>query len=74
MNSGDSGNTAVAKKKARGVGKLVRIDPSIVTKARVVAASRGETIGDYISNMIRANVSRDYLKEIRQLEKEGGQA
>jgi hypothetical protein len=62
----------VAKKPVRGVGKLVRIDPAIVSMAKVIATGRGINIGDYLSDILRATVSRDYVKDIKRLEKEGG--
>lgn len=69
----DSGGLIVAKKPARGDGKLVRIDPSIVSMGRVVSTARGIGLGDYLSEILRATVSRDYVKEIKRLEKEGGE-
>jgi hypothetical protein len=69
-----AGDTVVAKKKAqaRGVGRLVRVEPSIYTMAKFVAGARGIAIGDYISEISRATISRDYLGEQKRLEKEGG--
>jgi hypothetical protein len=65
----------VAKKKAqpRGSGRLVRIDPAIYSMAKFVATARGVAIGDYLSNISRSTVSRDYLKETKRLEQEGGE-
>jgi hypothetical protein len=64
----------MAKKKARGsgVGKLVRIDPAIVSMAKVVSTARGMSLADYLSDILRATVSRDYVKDVKRLEKEGG--
>jgi hypothetical protein len=63
----------VAKKKppVRGVGRLVRIDPSLWSMARVVATTRGIGLGDYISSLVRSSVSRDYVAEVKRVEKEG---
>jgi len=70
--SEQSGGVSMAKKPARGSGKLVRIDPAIVSMARVVATARGIAISDYLSDILRPTVSRDYVKDIKRLEKEGG--
>ena len=40
--------------------------------AKVIATERGIAIGDYLSDILRATVSRDYVKDIKRLEKEGG--
>jgi hypothetical protein len=68
------GTVPMAKKKARGsgVGKLVRIDPAIVSMAKVVSTARGISLADYLSDILRATVSRDYVKDVKRLEKEGG--
>jgi hypothetical protein len=66
---------AVAKKKGekpRGVGIMVRVAPDVVRMARIVAPIKGMSIGDYISEIARPTVGRDYVAEIRRLEKEGG--
>jgi hypothetical protein len=62
----------VAKKKARGVGILVRIDPDVVRMARIIAPVKGLAVGDYLSDICRPVVGRDYVNEIKRLEKEGG--
>jgi hypothetical protein len=67
------GSVAVAKKKARGVGIMVRIDPDVVRMARVIAPIKGLSMGDYLSDICRPVVSREYLAEIRRLEKQGGE-
>lgn len=73
LDRGDGG-TAVAKKKVqpRGSGRLVRIEPSIYTMAKFIAGARGIAIGDYLSEISRSTVSRDYLKETKRLEQDGG--
>jgi hypothetical protein len=70
---GVDGSVSVAKKKAqpRGSGRLVRIEPSIYTMAKGVAGARGIAIGDYLSEICRPIVSRDYLREMKRLEHEG---
>lgn len=70
------GSVAVAKKKApaRGPGRLVRIEPSIYTMAKFVATARGMAIGDYLSEISRATVSRDYLKETKRLQEDSSES
>jgi hypothetical protein len=67
------GGVAVAKKKARGVGIMVRIDPDVVRMARAIAPAKGVALGEYLSDICRPVVSREYVAEIRRLEKQGGE-
>jgi hypothetical protein len=67
----------VAKKKGRpskpsGTGRLVRIDPAIVSMAEYLARAEGTSVADYLSGLLRAPVSRAYAQTLRRLEKEGG--
>lgn len=55
--------------KPQGEGKTVRLDPSLVAKARAVANDRGQTIGDYFLDISLATVNRDYAAMLRELEK-----
>jgi predicted HicB family RNase H-like nuclease len=66
----DCGSVAVAKK-ARGVGIMVRVDPGVVRMARIVAPIKGVAVGEYISDIVRPVVKRDYLKEVGRSEAEG---
>src|SRR5262249_44740214 len=68
----DRGGVGVAKKKARGVGLHVRIDPDLVRMAKGIAPAKGQALGDYLSDLIRPPVSRDYAKEMERLKKDGG--
>jgi hypothetical protein len=69
----DSGGVVVAKKKAaRGVGLHVRIDPDLVRMAKVLAPAKGQALGDYLSDIIRPVVCREYSKVMRELERKGG--
>jgi hypothetical protein len=74
MGQNKSGGLSMAKKKARGVGMMVRIDPDIVRMARIIAPAKGVAMGDYLSDILRPTVSRDYVKEVKRLESEGGEA
>jgi hypothetical protein len=64
------GSVAVAKKKARGVGIMVRIDPDVVRMARVVSPTKGLAMGEYLSEILRPAVRRDYANEMKRLERE----
>jgi hypothetical protein len=61
-------------KKLRGEGRLVRIDPELFNKARIVALRRGSPIGEYIAGLIDVPVNRDYQRVLKELasEAEGG--
>jgi hypothetical protein len=58
--------------KAAGAGKHVRLDPSVVSMGRMVAGAKGITLTDYLSDLLRPAVSRDYVQVMKRLEKEGG--
>jgi hypothetical protein len=68
----------VAKKKAgrpkgtnnRGEGKLVRIDPEIYNKSRVIAIRSGIKLGDYLSGLLEDRVERDYMLVLGELNAE----
>lgn len=55
--------------KPSGEGKMVRLDPSLVAKARAVANHRGETIGEYLLSFALPVVNKDYAAVLRELEK-----
>jgi hypothetical protein len=61
----------MAKKASKGNGIMVRIDPDVVRMARIVAPIKGQGVGHYISEIVRPAVGRDYLKQVKRLEKEG---
>jgi hypothetical protein len=72
MATRNSGGAGVAKKKAKGNGIMVRVDPDVVRMARIVAPIKGQAIGEYISEIVRPIVGQHYLKEVKRLENEGG--
>jgi hypothetical protein len=59
-------------KKPGGEGRHMRLRPSIVTMAKVIADARGIATTDYLSDLLQPLVSRDYVREIERLKKEGG--
>lgn len=45
----------------------VKLDAELMRKAKVVAASRGESVIDYIEAMITPQIQRDLEEEMRKL-------
>lgn len=45
-----------------GEGTAVRLDSGLVSKARYVCAQKNITMTEYISEMIRSKVDKDFLK------------
>jgi hypothetical protein len=67
----------MAKKRGRpaktdGRGLLVRLRPPIITKARAIAADKGVSMTDLLSDMLEGPMSREYLLMLRRLEQKGG--
>ncbi len=65
----------VAKKqpgrpKKSGEGRLVRINPELFNKARIIAMRRGSQLGEYIGSLIEGPVNRDYQKVLKELSSE----
>jgi hypothetical protein len=54
----------------RGEGIPVRIAPDIVGKAKVVVARKNRGLGPYFSELLRAQVDRDYQEVLRELKDE----
>lgn len=72
-----SGSETMAKKrgnpgKPSGEGRHVRLDPAIVSMAKMIAGGKGVTLTDYLSDLLRAPVSREYAREMKRLSEEGG--
>lgn len=57
--------------KPSGAGKLVRIDPAIVTMAQALAKAEGVSLADYLSDLLRPAVSRAYAQTLKRLEQAG---
>jgi hypothetical protein len=73
--------SAVAKKKVgrpksknpRGDGLQVRIAPDVVRMARIVTPMKGVALTDYLSDILRPAVTRDYAQAAKRLaSQEGG--
>jgi hypothetical protein len=46
----------------------VKIDRIIGDKARFVASRRGTTLAEYLSDLLRSPVERDFAKELKEIE------
>ena len=60
----------MAKKKSDGAGpptKAVKIDRALATKAQMIATDRGIPLADYISEILRGAVEKDWNKMIRRV-------
>jgi hypothetical protein len=48
-----------------------KIDAGILARARAVATARGITLAEYLSEVLRAPVARDFAREMKKIEEEG---
>jgi hypothetical protein len=53
---------------------VVKLDIIIVGKAQMVAKARGMSLAEYLSELIRGPVDRDFLAIMKQMEAEAGAA
>jgi hypothetical protein len=51
----------------------VKVDRAIVNKAKMIATARGLSLAEYVSELLRGPVDRDFAKEMRRLETDGGE-
>ncbi len=51
---------------------VVRIDTAIVSKARIVAAANKTTVSEYLSDLLRGPVDRDFAREVKKIDEAGG--
>ena len=49
---------------------VVKLDVILVGKAQMVAKVKGTSVAEYLSEIIRAPVDRDFLKVMKQMEAE----
>jgi hypothetical protein len=56
-------------KRRRRDDMTVKIDRGIGSRAKMVAAARKITLAEYLSEITRATVDRDFAKEMRHIEK-----
>lgn len=66
------GRTTVAKKRGRPQSERndqsVKVDRSVVGKAKAVATHRGITVAELISEMLRAPIDKAYAQMLRELD------
>jgi hypothetical protein len=49
----------------------VKLDRTIATRAKMVAASRSVTLAEYLSELTRSAVDRDFAKEMKRVQAGG---
>lgn len=61
---------AMGRKKSGQEPKLsvAKIDRDIITKARMISADRGVAAANYLSDILRPTVDRDWAKMVRKAE------
>jgi hypothetical protein len=69
----------MSRKRGRPKGEkrrdaVVKLDIIIVGKAQMVAKARGTSLAEYLSEIIRGPVDRDFLDIMRQMEAESDAA
>jgi hypothetical protein len=47
----------------------VKVDSGVVTKAKLVADTRDITLAEYLTELLRVPVDRDFAKAVRSIEK-----
>lgn len=47
--------------------KAVKIDRTLADKASLVAARRGITMAEYLSELVRAQVERDFSETVKEM-------
>ncbi len=68
---------ATAKRKGRPKGErddvTVKMDRGVVAKAKLVAAARGVSLAEYLSDLVRPAVDRSIGQMARKLDKPSGE-
>jgi hypothetical protein len=52
---------------------VVKLDVTIVGKAQMVAKAQGTSLAEYLSEMIRGPVDRDFLRVMKRIEAESAE-
>lgn len=60
-------------RKPTGGGSPVRIDRDLVTMARTLAGYRGAAISEYLSDLLRPVITKEYRAMVKELGEEGGE-
>jgi hypothetical protein len=53
-------------------GKLVRLDPDLVGKAKVITGRRNLDMGPYLSELLKGPIDREYRSILKELTAEEG--
>jgi hypothetical protein len=64
-------DVAARKREVKRDDVAVKIDRTLADKASVVARQRRTTMAEYLSEILKAPVERDFAKAIRELEGKG---
>jgi hypothetical protein len=59
--------------KPGGEGRPVRIAADVATMARRIADTQGIPLGDYVTGLLRATVTREYVRTMKELDAKGGE-
>ena len=59
------------KKDEKRDDKAVKIERHLATKAKVIAESKGVVMAEYLSDLLRPLISRDWPKALKGLESHG---
>jgi hypothetical protein len=46
----------------------VKIDRAVISQAKLIAAAKGISLAEYLSDILRGPVSREFLKEMKRLQ------
>jgi hypothetical protein len=57
----------MAKKKARD-DQAVKVDRHLVVKAQLIAKTRGVTVAEYLSELLRPHIEKDFPKALGTLD------
>ena len=63
-----SGTKATRKKTVLHEDKYLaaKIERTLVTRAKMIAAERGESVGDFLSGLLREPLEREWSKMVRK--------
>jgi hypothetical protein len=64
--------TMPKKKGPRRDDQAVKIERAIAQQAKFIADRRDLTLGEYLSELLRADVRRDWEKEVKKMSEEAG--
>lgn len=66
------GRKRTSPEKGKRDDVAVKIDRTLADKAKLVASRRGSTLAEYLTELNRAAIERDFAKVIRDMGAEGG--